>query len=301
MLPQTAQTTESEEKPYRSHAVIRKARRTSPLPERVRGRGTYLGSSVDSSHLHRRQHKIRRTGRHATPSPVEKVAGTAVKAAPAVAIAGALVALPQSAHAEVKTPASATTVTEQAHTTALVKQATRTYRVRSGDTLSEIAARFYHNPARWTWIYAANRSKIHNPNSIFVGEKLTIPYHAPTGTAAYTPRHAKKPQSTVLTSSAKKLSGNLGCSGLEALWKAAGGAPGSAFIAAEIAMAESGGRQYAHSPTNDFGYWQINGVHGAMATYNPIRNAKAAIAISSNGHNWRAWTTYVTGAYRGRC
>ena len=224
-----------------------------------------------------------------------------------MAIAGALVALPQSAHAEVKTPASATTVTEQAQTeqaltTALVKQTAGTYRVRSGDTLSEIAAKFYHNPARWTWIYAANRSKIHNPNSIYVGEKLTIPYHAPAGTAAYAPRHAKKPQSTVLTSSAKKLSGNLSCSGLEALWKAAGGAPGSAFIAAEIAKAESGGRQYAHSPTNDFGYWQINGVHGPrMATYNPIGNAKAAIAISSNGHNWRAWTTYVTGAYHGRC
>jgi LysM repeat protein len=257
---------------------------------------------VDSSHLHRRPHKIRRTGRHATPSQVEKVAGTAAKAAPAVAIAGALVALPQSAHAEVKTPASATTVTEQAHTTALVKQAARTYTVRSGDTLSGIAARFYHNPARWTWIYAANRSKIHNPNSIFVGEKLTIPSHAPAGTAAYTPRHAKKPQSTVLTSSAKKLSGNLSCSGLEALWVAAGGARSHAFMAAEIAKAESGGRQYAHSPTNDFGYWQINGGHGPrMATYNPIGNAKAAIAISSNGRNWRPWTTYVTGAYRGRC
>jgi hypothetical protein len=257
---------------------------------------------VDSSHLHRRPHKIRRTGRHATPSQVEKVAGTAAKAAPAVAIAGALVALPQSAHAEVKTPASAATVTEQAHTTALVKQAARTYTVRSGDTLSAIAARFYHNPARWTWIYAANRSKIHNPNSIFVGEKLTIPSHAPAGTAAYTPRHAKKPQSAVLTSSAKKLSGNLSCSGLEALWVAAGGARSHAFMAAEIAKAESGGRQYAHSPTNDFGYWQINGGHGPrMATYNPIGNAKAAIAISSNGRNWRAWTTYVTGAYRGRC
>ena len=259
---------------------------------------------MDSSHLHRRPHKIRRTGRHATPSPVEKVAGTAVKAAPAVAIAGALVALPQSAHAEVKTPAKATAVTEQAHTVALVKKAaaSRTYTVRSGDTLSAIAKRFYGNAAHWTWIYAANRSKIHNPNSIFVGEKLTIPSHAPTGTAAYTPRHAKKPQSTVLTSSAKKLSGNLSCSGLEALWKAAGGAPGSAFIAAEIAMAESGGRQYAHSPTNDYGYWQINGGHGSkMATYNPMGNAKAAVAISSNGRNWRPWTTYVTGAYRGRC
>ena len=259
---------------------------------------------MDSSHLHRRPRKLRRTGRHATPSQVEKVAEKAGKAAPAVAIAGALVALPQSAHAEVKTPAKATTVTEQAHTAALVTKAapsaSRTYSVRSGDTLSGIARNFYGNSARWTWIYAANRSKIHNPNVIYVGEKLTIPYHAPAGTTSYTARHAK-PQSTVLSSSAKQLSGNLSCSGLEALWKAAGGAPGSAFIAAEIAMAESGGRQYAHSPTNDFGYWQINGVHGALATYNPIGNAKAAIAISSNGRNWRPWTTYVTGAYRGRC
>jgi len=259
---------------------------------------------VDSSHLHRRPHKIRRTGRHATPSQVEKVAATAGKAAPAVAIAGALVALPQSAHAEVKTPAKATTVTEQAQTAALVTKAqpaSRTYTVRSGDTLSEIAAKFYGHSGRWTWIYAANRSKIHNPNSIYVGEKLTIPSHAPTGTASYSPKHAKKPATTVLTSSAKKLSGNLGCSGLEALWVAAGGARSHAFIAAEIAMAESGGRQYAHSPTNDFGYWQINGVHGAMATYNPIGNARAAIAISGNGSHWGAWTTYVSGAYRGRC
>ena len=261
---------------------------------------------MDSSHLHRRPRKLRRTGRHTTPSQVEKVAEKAGKAAPAVAIAGALVALPQSAHAEAKTPAKATTVTEQAHTTALVKTtavqaASRTYTVRSGDTLSRIAARFYNNPARWTWIYAANRSKIHNPNSIYVGEKLTIPYHAPSGTTSYSARHAK-PQPTVLTSSAKKLSGNLSCSGLEALWKAAGGRKSAAFMAAEIAMAESGGRQYAHSPTNDYGYWQINGGHGpAMATYNPIGNAKAAIAISSNGTNWRPWTTYVTGAYRGRC
>src|SRR4029077_9713123 len=98
-----------------------------------RGRGTYLGSSVDSTHLHRRSRKIRRTGRHATPSQVEKVAEKAGKAAPAVAIAGALGALPQSAHPAVKTPAKATTVTEQAHTAALVKKAAqsanRTYTV----------------------------------------------------------------------------------------------------------------------------------------------------------------------------
>jgi hypothetical protein len=96
-------------------------------------------------------------------------------------------------------------------------------------------------------------------------------------------------------------SGTLSCSGLERLWDAAGGNPAHAFVAAEVAMAESGGRQYAHSPTNDFGYWQINGVHGSMATYDPMGNARAAISISGDGRNWSPWTTYTSGAYRGRC
>jgi len=255
-------------------------------------------------HGHRRPRKIRRTGRHTAPSQVEKVAGVAGKAAPAVAIAGVLVAAAPQAQAAAGTPAKATTVTgQQARTAALVRKAqpaTGTYTVRPGDTLSSIAQKVYHNPADWPAIYQANRSKIRNPNSIYVGERLTIPA---VGTASYTPRHAKaQPPSTVLTSSSGKLSGNLGCSGLEALWEAAGGSHAEAFMAAEIAMAESGGRQYALSPTNDYGYWQINGSHGpAQATFNPIGNARAAIAISSNGTNWRPWTTYVTGAYRGRC
>jgi len=234
---------------------------------------------------------------------VEKVAEKAGKAAPAMAIAGVLVAAAPQAHAAETAPAKAKTVTEQqARTDALVKRAqpaARTYSVRSGDTLSSIAERYYHNSGDWTWIYAANKSKIHDPDSIYAGESLTIPYSAPSGTTSYTPRHAK---AAVLTSSASRLSGTLGCSGLEALWEAAGGSPGEAFMAAEIAMAESGGRQYALSPTNDYGYWQINGSHGpAEATFNPIGNARAAIAISGNGRDWYPWTTYVTGAYHGRC
>ncbi len=262
---------------------------------------------MDSAHTHRRPRKIRRTGRHTTPSQVEKVAEKAGKAAPAVAIAGALVATAPQAQAAVKTPVKATAVTEQARTDALVRRtaepATRTYTVRPGDTLSSIAERYYNNPGDWQWIYSANRSKISNPDSIYAGETLTIPAGAPSGTTSYTPRHAKStPQAAVLTASASKVSGNLSCSGLEALWEAAGGSSGEAFMAAEIAMAESGGRQYALSPTNDYGYWQINGSHGpAEATFNPLGNAKAAIAISDNGRDWYPWTTYVTGAYRGQC
>ena len=259
---------------------------------------------MDSAHSHRRPRKIRRTGRHTQPSQVEKVTEVATKAAPAVAIAGALVATAPQAQAAVSLSAKSVTVAEQVHTDALVthhQSATRTYTVRPGDSLSSIAERFYGNPADWTFLYHVNSAVVHNPNSIYAGEVLKIPAHA-TATA-YAPRHAKHSSGgTTLTSSATHLSGTLGCAGLEALWDAAGGSHAEAFMAAEIAMAESGGRQYAHSPTNDYGYWQINGSHGpSMATYDPMGNAKAAIAISDNGHNWRAWTTYTSGAYAGRC
>ena len=231
----------------------------------------------------------------------------ATKAAPAVAIAGALVATAPQAQAAVSLSAKTTTVAEQVHTTALVTKdqpaaTTRTYTVRAGDTLSSIAQHFYGNSADWAWLYHVNSSVISNPNSIYAGEKLKIPANPPAHAASYAPKHAKTSTTTTLTSSATKLSGTLTCSGLESLWEAAGGSHGEAFMAAEIAMAESGGNQYALSPTNDYGYWQINGSHGpAMATFNPIGNAKAAIAISDDGSNWGAWTTYTSGAYAGRC
>jgi LysM repeat protein len=234
---------------------------------------------------------------------VEKVAEVATKAAPAVAIAGALVATAPQAQAAVSLSSHTVTVAGQVHTDAVVthhQPATRTYTVRPGDTLSSIAERFYGNPADWNFLYHVNSSVVHNPNSIYAGEVLKIPAHV----SSYAPKHAKSSSSTTttLTSSATHLSGTLGCTGLESLWEAAGGSHAEAFMAAEIAMAESGGNQYALSPTNDYGYWQINGSHGpAMATFNPMGNAKAAIAISDNGHDWDAWTTYTSGAYAGRC
>ena len=66
-------------------------------------------------------------------------------------------------------------------------------------------------------------------------------------------------------------------------------------------MAESGGNPNAISPTADYGLWQINASHGAEATLDPLGNAEAAVAISSDGANWGPWTTFTTGAYSGRC
>ena len=52
---------------------------------------------------------------------------------------------------------------------------TRTYTVKSGDCLWNIAKKYYGNGAEYTKIYNANRDKIKNPNLIYVGQVLTIP------------------------------------------------------------------------------------------------------------------------------
>jgi hypothetical protein len=102
---------------------------------------------------------------------------------------------------------------------------------------------------------------------------------------------------------AARAGGTLDCSQLEALWESAGGSPRAAFLAAEIAMAESSGRQYASlyntNGTTDRGYWQINSVHGSLSTFDARGNARAAVLISSDGTDWTPWTTYQTGAYAG--
>jgi LysM repeat protein len=288
---------------------------------------------------------------------VEKVAAQAGRAAPAVAIAGALVAVPSAQHA-FAAPDKPATVTARAHaiahtaqqgaepTAALDSISTRAvtvasattakhsaqvksshYKVRSGDTLSTIAQRFYDKAADWGYIFHENDKKISDPNLIFAGETLFVPATVPADykLADYLPKHAAPvaasttsngnsgDSGTVVVQSSTStgtgtsggtsggLSGTLGCSGLEQLWDSAGGNSADAFTAAEIAIAESGGNQYALSPTDDYGYWQINVSNGALATFNAYGNARSAITLSDDGTNWSAWTTYTEGLYVGKC
>ena len=302
-------------------------------------------SSVPS---HRRKRKIRRTGQHTTPSQVEKVAQTAGKAAPAVVVVGTLAAAaphvggvaaagpaataPHVIHAHLDDmalpastgAASTKAVSPAARTEAVGAEVTgarqsdaarRTYAVRAGDTLSGVTQRFYGKDANWRSLYAANESKISNPNLIYVGEELRLPRHLPAPaamparTTSYTPRHASSGKAAGTGSHAAvgtaatttDLSGTLGCGGLEALWVKAGGSPGVEVTAASIAMAESGGNQFATGTVGERGYWQINPVNGSLSTYNAYGNARAAVIMSGDGTNWSPWTTYTSGAYAGRC
>lgn len=88
---------------------------------------------------------------------------------------------------------------------------------------------------------------------------------------------------------------------LKNIWTRNGGDPKAAGMAAAIALGESGGNPNAvNRNTNgsiDRGLWQINSIHGDKSTFDVDGNAKSAIAISSNGTNWKPWTVFTSQAY----
>jgi LysM repeat protein len=166
-------------------------------------------------------------GAHSKPSRIRvPQAATAAAAAPTLAGVAAAIALsPQTSAQAATLPAPHTAANNAGHTLtvpaayhrppsvaqllaasrASAKQTKnqastpRSYTVRSGDTLSGIAGKFYHNPAAWPAIYDGNRGKIRWANVISAGEKLTIPAkpkHIPAAPGqlsprpAYVPRHA---------------------------------------------------------------------------------------------------------------
>ncbi len=278
--------------------------------------------------------KIVRSGRHTQPSQVEKVAEKAGKAAPVMAIsAGALVAVPhghalapakhttvatavstvkaQSGHAVSAGEAVAIAKTAHADSTSLgaaqkITAETTAYVAKhaktSTSTVSEASAAHSAHLAH----VAHEAQAAEAAHLAHVAHLAHLARAASAAGAAHAAHlahlaHLKGGSSVHTVSSVSSSHGVYSCSGLETLWRNAGGSSAEAFTAAEIAMAESGGNPNAISPTDDFGLWQINGSHGSMATLNPAGNARSAVSISSDGRNWGPWTTYTSGAYRGKC
>jgi LysM repeat protein len=70
-------------------------------------------------------------------------------------------------------------LSEKVTGTPVTSKATKTtaqeYTVKSGDTLSKLAERFYNSMSKWEKIYEANRDALKNPNYIYIGQKLMIP------------------------------------------------------------------------------------------------------------------------------
>src|SRR6516165_7002281 len=196
-------------------------------------------------------------GRHARPSQAGKLAKQAARIAPAVAVAGAMFAMPD--HAE--SPVSRTTPVERVELASSIKPASpaQVYVVQSGDTLWSIAQRFYGNPLMWSHIYYANESQINDPNEIHQGQQLTIPgtdTHNATSNAAKT---ATKNATTSATADAHSAPAQArspsGATGYIQQAARGTGLPES-VVAAQIAV-ESNYESGAVSPTGAEGPYQF--------------------------------------------
>lgn len=131
---------------------------------------------------------------------------------------------------------------------------------------------------------------------------LLAPIAQPIATPSTSPVHTSAPVAPAPVQTYSAPPGDYSCSSLESLWVSQGGNPGSEFIAAQIATAESGGNPSAISPTSDYGLWQINSSNApGSEMLNPIANVREAIALSGNGSNWSPWTTYTSGIYASEC
>ena len=108
------------------------------------------------------------------PAPVAAKEKTPVVEAKAKAVATDEKAKPMAKQvtASVEKPQPTEAVAKMAKVPALAAQQ---YTVKSGDTLSRLAERFYNAPGKWEKIYDANKDILKNPNYIYIGMKLTIP------------------------------------------------------------------------------------------------------------------------------
>lgn len=76
--------------------------------------------------------------------------------------------------ADIEAPAQ-TAETGSPATSAGANAGGQMYTVQSGDTLSEIAKRFYGDANQYMMIFNANRDKLKDPNMIQPGQQLSIP------------------------------------------------------------------------------------------------------------------------------
>lgn len=98
---------------------------------------------------------------------------------------------------------------------------------------------------------------------------------------------------------------NYSCSALESLWENAGGPASAAFVAAEVARAESAGNPTAvdndSNGSADYGLWQINSINGGgPGSFNPSTNASQAVGLYDQ-YGFKPWVTYNSGTEVGKC
>ena len=169
-------------------------------------------------------------------------------------------------------------VTTPRQTAAVRKPAAARYTVRSGDTLSAIAGKVYHNPDAWPVLYWANRHKIRWADSVEVGQVLTVPAKparipaapsqlAPAPVVAPVQASASQPApveqtSTVVAQPEQTASSYSGSGGFQSC----------------VIAAESGGNSQVMNSTGHYGLYQFSSSTWAAYGGNPADFGNASVA-----------------------
>jgi LysM repeat protein len=188
------------------------------------------------------------------------------------------------------------------------------YTVRSGDSLSAIAGRVYHNQDAWPVLYWANTSQIHWANVIEPGQVLRVPVEpakipaapgelGPAPVAAPAPAPAPTPAPAAQAAPAQQAAAPSASSApapaqntQEASYS--GGTPGGSFGQCVVAR-ESGGNSQVMNSTGHYGLYQFSASTWAAYGGNPADFGNASVseqnqvfanALAAGGQsNWSAY------------
>jgi LysM repeat protein len=169
------------------------------------------------------------------------------------------------------------------------------YTVRSGDTLSAIAAKVYHDPDAWPVLYWANRDKIRWANSVDAGQVLAVPAKparipaapaqlGPAPAPAPVEQAATEPQASPATAEPEQTASTYS---------------GSGSFQECVISSESGGNSQVMNSSGHYGLYQFSSSTWAEYGGNPAEFGDASVseqnqvfdnAIAAGGQsNWSAY------------
>jgi len=175
------------------------------------------------------------------------------------------------------------------------------YTVRSGDSLSSIAGRFYHSTSAWPVLYWANRSQIRWANLLSTGQVLKIPAKpakipdAPTALGPAAPAPAPATSGAQAAPAAGYAAAPVAAAPASSY---TGGTPGGSFGACVVAR-ESGGNAQVMNASGHYGLYQFSestwvAYGGSAADFGHAsvaeQNQVFANALAQGGQsNWSAY------------
>jgi LysM repeat protein len=238
--------------------------------------------------------------KHARPRFARRLPVAAAPALFGVAAAFALANAPAAGAAQAPAQhTTAKTATAAVRVDSVVRPAAKKaaavpakYTVKSGDSLSAIAKRVYHNPAYWPVLYWANHSQIRYANIIQVGQKLTVPAKpakVPAAPSVLGPAAPAPVQTTVTseTASAPSYSAPVHYSApvYHAPAQSATTYSGSGSFQSCVIARESGGNSQVMNSSGHYGLYQFSSSTWAAYGGNPADFGNASVSEQNQVFN----------------